>query len=292
MSTFYIGRFAPSPTGELHAGSLYAALASYLDAKAHNGIWLVRIEDIDAPRVVDGSADNIIESLALHGLTSDRPVLYQSTRTPRYETVLQQLIDQQRCFYCTCSRKNLTGISHYSGACRNYRHQRSEASIRIQVPSQGVEHFHDRVQGLQHPPSLDEGTVFDFIIKRKDNFFSYQLACVVDDIDQGVTHIVRGMDILDSTFKQVFLYRMLNEQPPSYLHLPIIVNQTGQKLSKQNFATPINNEQACFNLVTALTALNQPTPAPSNISNVDAILDFAIHHWQPERINALSQINA
>jgi glutamyl-Q tRNA(Asp) synthetase len=232
----YRGRFAPSPTGPLHLGSLVAALGSYLDAKAHGGEWLVRIEDLDTPRTVPGAADDILRTLERFGLEWDGPVLYQSTRIDAYEAALDQLRRRDLAFPCTCSRKDIG--ERYPGTCRTGpRGSRDALSWRFRVSGETVE-FEDRRLGPQRQ-NVEE-YVGDFVLKRADGLFAYQLAVVVDDAAQGITDIVRGEDLLDSTARQIQLQRSLGYPQPRYLHLPVVNNELGQKLSKQTGAAALD----------------------------------------------------
>jgi glutamyl-Q tRNA(Asp) synthetase len=232
---YYRGRFAPSPTGPLHFGSLVAALGSYLDAKAHGGEWLVRIEDIDTPRTVPGAADDILRTLERFGLEWDGPVLYQSSRLEAYQAALERL----SVFPCGCSRKDVG--DRYPGTCRNGIQGRVDMpSWRFRVPDQIVS-FEDRRMGPQHQNVHDY--VGDFVLKRADGLFAYQLAVVVDDAYQGITDVVRGEDLLDSTARQILLQRALGLPQPRYMHLPVVLNEAGQKLSKQTGATPLDPDR-------------------------------------------------
>ncbi len=288
--TTYIGRFAPSPTGPLHLGSLYSAVASYLDAKAHNGQWLLRIEDLDPPREQAGSSQSIIQSLIAHDLHWDGDIMYQSQRSQAYTQTIDQLLKSGHCFYCRCSRQQLKSYGEtYPGFCRTLSlTDNDNCSIRL-VANPPEKPFHDRLLGNQPAPVIANGSYADFIIKRKDKLFAYQLAVVVDDIAQGITDIVRGSDILDSTFKQSYLYSYLNQPQPSYLHLPVINNPQGQKLSKQNRATPIDDNFSQSNLLNVLNLLQQKLP-PANLQDKNStILQWAIKHWDISRIpNQLS----
>jgi len=232
----YRGRFAPSPTGPLHFGSLVAALGSYLDAKAHGGEWLVRIEDIDTPRVVPGAADHILRTLERFGLHWDGPVLYQSSRIEAYESALDDLRRRGLVFPCSCSRKDIG--DRYPGTCRAGQRGRCDAlSWRLRVSGEQVE-FEDRRLGLQRQNVEDY--IGDFVLKRTDGLFAYQMAVVVDDAAQGITDVVRGEDLLDSTARQILLQRALGFPRPRYLHLPVVLNKLGQKLSKQTGALPLD----------------------------------------------------
>jgi len=230
----YRGRFAPSPTGPLHFGSLVAALGSYMDAKAHGGEWLVRMEDIDTPRVVPGAADDILRTLERFGLAWDGPVLYQSSRIDAYESALADLRKRDLVFACSCSRKD-TG-DRYPGTCRAGAHG-DRTSWRLLVGGEVVE-FVDRRLGPQRQ-NVEE-YCGDFVLKRADGLFAYQLAVVVDDAFQDITDVVRGEDLLDSTARQILLQRALGYPQPGYLHLPVVLNEAGQKLSKQTGAAPLD----------------------------------------------------
>jgi len=245
-----IGRFAPSPTGPLHAGSLVAAMASYLDAKAHHGQWLVRIEDIDEDRTVPGAAEDILHTLASLGMQWDGEVVYQSRRKDLYEAAFRQLAGHT--YPCGCTRKEIAdsrlgiasdGAAVYPGTCRNGLAPGKVArAMRVRVPELAEDGetiaFEDRWLGTvtQHLAS----EVGDFVLKRADGFWAYQLAVVVDDAAQGVTHVVRGADLLDSTARQIYLQRLLHLPTPSYLHVPVITNALGEKLSKQTGASALD----------------------------------------------------
>lgn len=280
----YIGRFAPSPTGPLHIGSLIAALASYLDAKANHGAWLLRIENLDPPREMPGANEQIIECLKQHHLNWDGELLWQSDRHAIYQRVMKQLLDQQKAFYCSCSRadiQNSGGI--YNGHCRGQRHSADQVcAVRLQVDDQRIT-FNDQIQG-DFSQQLQQ-QVGDFVIRRKDGLFAYQLAVVIDDALQGVTHVVRGSDLLDSTPRQIFLQQQCGFATPHYSHLPVITNEAGQKLSKQTFAVALNNNLATDNLLKALFFLNQVLPPPSMRQDCQSILHWAIAHWQPSQVS-------
>lgn len=248
----YRGRFAPSPTGPLHLGSLLAALVSYLDARRRGGSWLVRIEDLDPPREQPGASDAILRSLEAHGLHWDESVRFQSQRSEAYEAALDQLARQDQLFWCRCSRRQLTGCEVYPGNCRACRQPRTDAAMRWQVPDT-IERFSDRYQGEQ---SVDlAGALGDVVLRRRDGPFAYQLAVVVDDLDQGITEVVRGIDLLDSTPWQQALCRTLGATAPDYAHFPVLVGDNGQKLSKQNQAPALDDRRASANLQWALHKL-------------------------------------
>ena len=243
----YVGRFAPSPTGPLHAGSLVAALASYLDARAHGGEWLVRIEDIDEGRSVPGADQAILALLESLGMHSDREVVWQSRRKHLYEAAARQL--GEAAYPCGCNRREINdsrlgigpdGAAIYPGTCRNgLAPGRVGRSLRLRVPDSGQDtiRFTDRLQGevTQHLAS-ESG---DFVLKRADGYWAYQLAVVVDDFDQGVTDIVRGADLIDSTARQIYLQHLLHLPTPRYLHVPVLRNANGEKLSKQTGAPAV-----------------------------------------------------
>ena len=250
----YVGRFAPSPTGLLHAGSLVAALASWLDARAHDGRWLVRIEDLDTPRNVAGAAEAIVAQLESVGLRADGAIVRQSQRTALYQAALQTLEAKGRAYPCACSRRDLAlavaapagsdarAEAIYPGTCRAGLHGKSPRSVRLQVErvdgsGEAKIDWHDRRLGAQHQDVAR--TVGDFVLKRADGVFAYQLAVVVDDADQGVTDVVRGEDLADSTARQIVLQRLLGVATPRYLHTPLVLTAEGAKLSKQTGATPL-----------------------------------------------------
>lgn len=289
----YTGRFAPTPSGPLHLGSLYTALASYLDAKSHHGRWLLRIEDLDPPREQPGATDAIIDCLYTHGLHWDGEILLQSRRTAAYQETLNRLQQQGQCFYCNCSRQQLQHCQgDYSGHCRN-RHlpASNHSAVRLRTDTRLDTTFHDRLLGRQTATTPPSGCCHDFVIFRRDQLFAYQLAVVTDDIAQGVTDIVRGSDILDSTFKQAWLYHYLQQPQPRYLHLPVLNNRQGQKLSKQNLAKAIDVHNVRDNLLLALHLLNQPLPPAGECQNAHDILNWAIRHWQIQRIPAQMSIS-
>ncbi len=247
LNSPYIGRFAPSPTGPLHAGSLVAALASYLDARAHHGTWLVRIEDIDEGRSVPGAAEGILTLLATLGMHADGEIVWQSRRKHLYQAAAERIVEHT--YPCGCNRREIAdsrlgfapdGAAIYPGTCRyGLAEGRSMRSLRLRVPEPGYDviGFHDRFAGeVVQRLSADSG---DFVLKRADGFWAYQLAVVVDDAEQGVTDVVRGADLLDSTPRQIFLQRVLGVPTPRYLHVPVVRNEHGEKLSKQTGALAV-----------------------------------------------------
>ena len=287
----YTGRFAPSPTGPLHAGSLFAALASYLDAKANNGQWLLRIEDVDTLRNVEGACETIIQSLRNHGLNWDGDIHYQADKDSYYQTGLDQLASQGQLFYCDCTRAQLReSPGPYPGFCRQkkqvtYSHASAHApashAIRLDCGEQQYS-FNDRVLG---PQSFDMQTLGDCILKRRDSLFAYQLAVVMDDAAQGITHVVRGADLLESTAWQIALQQSLHLPPVDYAHLPVItLANSAQKLSKQTGAAALNDQYANKNLLRALQQLNQPLPLSPEQLATEAIITWAVEHWDIQKI--------
>ena len=290
-STQYRGRFAPSPSGALHFGSLIAALGSYLQAKSQYGIWQVRIDDIDPPREIPGSAQDILDTLDAYGFQWDDDVVYQSKQYSAYEAVLSTLNAQQLCYACACTRKEIKqqgGI--YLGHCRTKQLSANGHALRLNVDKldQPVTHFYDRLQGHIY---LDKKQAHeDFIIKRKDGLYAYNLAVVIDDINQGITEIVRGADLLPTTGKQISLYRLLNKPLPDYLHLPVAVTSPGHKLSKQNHALAIDKKNPIPTLLQALSFLGHQVPNSVNTSNCQHILSWAIENWDLEKMPKKSEI--
>ena len=284
----YIGRFAPSPTGPLHAGSLVAAMASYLDAKAHQGRWLLRIEDIDEPRTVAGSAERICDTLTALGMHWDGEVIWQSQRKSRYEAAFVRL--GEHAYPCSCSRKEIadsrTGVASdgaaiYPGTCRNgLAAGKTARALRLRVPEpavpDGVIQFDDRWLGPV-TETLSESTG-DFVLKRADGFWAYQLAVVVDDAEQGVTDVVRGADLLGSTARQIYLQRLLQLPTPRYLHVPVVKNAAGEKLSKQTGASALDLDQPLETLMTAARSLGLVLPATAG-TDLASFWEAAISAW-------------
>jgi glutamyl-Q tRNA(Asp) synthetase len=277
--TQYIGRFAPSPTGPLHFGSLIAALGSCLDARANGGKWLLRIDDIDPPREQPGAADGILRSLEQFGFAWDGAVLLQSTRHEAYRAALGKLQELGLTFFCTCSRKQIAaeGDSVYPGTCRDrMRAPSGEYSVRLRVEADETG-CDDLIQGI-YTQNLrrDAG---DFVLLRRDGFYSYHLACAVDDAFQGVTHVVRGADLLDSTPRQIHLQHLLGLPTPSYAHLPVALNDSGQKLSKQNLARALDPEQREQLLWETLQFLGQQPPQELRNADLESIWEWAFKNW-------------
>lgn len=286
-----IGRFAPSPTGPLHFGTLLAALGSYLAAKQSDGKWLMRIEDLDLPRVVAGSADSILQLLDLLGFEWDGPILYQSQRFERYQEILNSLRYEGFLFDCSCSRREvLASAPHpgeegpiYPGTCRNgSRGTRSQYAVRLRVDDQPVT-FTDQAFGFQ-TQNL-EAQVGDFILHRSDGVFAYQLAVVVDDIDTGVTQVVRGADLLSSTARQIYLYQCLKSAVPEYLHLPLVFGDNGKKLSKRNGPNVIINQDNGARMIwQGLDFLGQVPPAELSGSSSVELLNWGVQNFQSKKI--------
>jgi glutamyl-Q tRNA(Asp) synthetase len=273
----YIGRFAPTPSGYLHFGSLVAALASYLDARAVGGRWLMRMEDLDPPREVAGAQKAILNTLERYGFEWDGELIHQSQRHEAYQQVVNRWFSQGLAYACTCSRKQLEPFQGiYPGLCRNLGHEPEDAAIRIRVPELEYR-FEDRVQGIfaQHL-GRDVG---DFVIRRRDGLFAYQLAVVIDDAWQGVTDIVRGADLLDSTPRQLYLQELLGLPQPRYLHVPLIIQPDGNKLGKSYRSPPLESDQAVPLLLRALRALGQPAGDELGFASVREVLDWGIQHW-------------
>lgn len=284
----YIGRFAPSPSGPLHFGSLVAALASYLDACANQGQWLVRMEDIDPPREQPGAADLILKTLEAYGLFWHDSVLFQSQRTDVYQAVLDELLGQKKLYPCTCTRKKLAGQNGvYPGYCREQTIIPQEAhSLRLKCDHEMIV-FNDQIQGRQ---SFDLGKLGDFILKRKDGLFAYQLAVCVDDEFQGITHVVRGFDLIDSTPRQLFLQAVLNYRHPVYRHIPVITLSDGHKLSKQNHAPAIPLDEPRPLTIKAMQALGMSVPDDLSASSLADILAWGIQHWQLKQVKPAEEI--
>jgi len=272
-----MGRFAPSPSGALHFGSLVAALGSYLQARASRGLWRVRIEDIDPPREVPGAADTILRQLDDYGLHWDGPVWYQSQRHEAYLAVLADLKRRGLSYYCHCSRARIQALGGcYDGHCRELVLPAEHAAIRFRQ-CEPVMSFHDRLCGeiLADPAVARE----DFIIRRRDGLFAYNLAVVVDDAAQGITEVVRGADLIEPTVRQLALYRQLSYKEPKYIHLPLALTPLGTKLSKQNHAPELPGGDPRPTLLAALRFLNQPVAQGWRDLKLESMLDLAIEHW-------------
>lgn len=276
----YRGRFAPSPTGPLHFGSLAAAVASYLQARANRGRWLVRIEDIDPPREAPGAAGRQVETLAAFGMVPDAPVAYQSRSRALHERAIDRLRAAGLAYDCGCSRRDLPSSGVYPGTCRaGIPAGKSARSIRFRVPETPVE-LADRVFGASlHRLEADCG---DFVIRRADGLIAYQLAVVVDDIEAGITEVVRGSDLLDSSPRQQALYQAMQAPVPRWMHLPLIVDRTGAKLSKSTHADPVEKNAPAAALALALRALGHRPPA--GLRGLESLWKWALVNWDPARI--------
>ena len=295
-STSYRGRFAPTPSGPLHFGSLVAALGSYLDAKSHHGTWLVRIEDIDPPREQAGAADHILNALGLHGLHWDEPVVFQSHRYDAYHSALRSLSDY--IYPCQCNRQRLAELHwRYDGHCLKHPPtEHEQTAIRIQANAlpahqrSDSERFQDLFMGKQHIDLSQQG---DFVLLRRDGLFSYQLAVAVDDAMQSISHVIRGADLLETTVRQRYLIRLLNHHSanlPLYGHLPVALDKDGRKLSKQNGAKPLDLSTPQKNLIEALQFLGQnPSTALNDSTSIEDILKWAVSHWNRELTQSIVQ---
>ena len=284
----YRGRFAPSPSGHLHYGSLVAALGSYLDARKHGGEWLVRMEDLDPPREKQGAADDILRTLEAFGFEWEGEILYQSRREEAYRAALDKLDSDGYTYPCICSRREIAeaGLAgqegpRYPGTCRaGITSNHASQAIRL-ITTNVAQTFTDRIckridQDLEHD-------IGDFVIRRSDGLFAYQLAVVVDDAEQEITHIVRGADLLLSTPRQIYLQRLLGLQTPDYAHLPLVLDDQGRKLSKQDQAHPVRKTNPLPALIDAVRFLNQPLPSelPSNLVE---FWEWATDNWTLNRV--------
>ncbi len=292
----YRGRFAPSPTGPLHFGSLVAAVGSYIDAKHHHGKWLVRIEDIDTARTVKGADDEILRTLETYGLHWDEDVVYQSRGSEAYEEAFHRLKDAGDVYPCCCTRREIadSGLHYgnelvYPGTCLDGIPEGKNARAwRVRVNQEHIA-FEDKLQGTITQALTHE--VGDFVVLRADGPFSYQLAVVVDDARQGITHVVRGADLLYSTPRQIYLQRLLGLTTPAYTHLPVAVNAQGEKLSKQTLAKPVGRQNVASTLFDALIFLRQQPLPELRLSTVEEILAWAKANWRPGSLWNLRQLS-
>lgn len=284
----YIGRFAPSPTGPLHFGSLIAAVGSYLQAKSQQGLWLLRIEDIDTPRVQPGAADEIMRTLEQYGLHWDGPVWYQSQRLGRYQDILDILQQKDLVYGCQCTRKQIQAAgSHYRGTCANKGLQQGQLAWRLHSRDT-ASCFTDSILGEQHIAA--EIVAEDYLLKRRDGLFSYQLAVVADDIDQHISEVIRGADLLELTTRQQALCRLLQAEALQYGHLPLAMASEKYKISKQNHAKAVTQWPAPLVLSRVLTFLGQPPPAGLSSETPAVLLQWATEHWDISRIPRRTQI--
>ncbi|WP_127959954.1 tRNA glutamyl-Q(34) synthetase GluQRS [Serratia microhaemolytica] len=282
LSARYVGRFAPSPSGDLHFGSLVTALGSYLQARAQQGLWLVRIEDLDPPREIPGSAQRILTTLERYGLNWDGSVLYQSQRHEAYRAALDWLQQQHLTYYCTCRRSRIQQLGgYYDGHCRDLDIGAEGAAVRLRQ-LKPVYHFHDQRLGLQ---CIDAALAREeFVLRRRDGLFAYNLAVVVDDHFQGVNQVVRGADLIAATVWQMALYQQLQWPVPSYVHLPLVLADNAVKLSKQNHAPALPAGDPRPVLVRALHFLHQPVADNWQDLNLSQLLASAIVHWQLQTV--------
>lgn len=286
----YRGRFAPTPSGPLHLGSLFTALASWLDARSQQGIWLIRMDDLDAPRCMPGAADTILAQLDQHGLCWDEAPRYQSKHVGDYLAALAELQEQQLLYRCSCTRMELQAESLkgpdgpvYTGRCQlQPRHPERMTALRFRVPP-GTLLLDDEWQGEQRREVLNE--IGDFVLQRSDGIVGYQLACVIDEAAQGITQVIRGSDLLGSSFRQRLLQTALGYQVPHYCHLPVLGDGSGRKLSKQNHAPAITAAEAPQNLWHCLRLLNQDPPAALAHEAPSVILQWAAREWRPQNIS-------
>ena len=280
VTPVYRGRFAPSPTGPLHFGSLVSAVASYCQARAMGGEWLLRIEDIDAPREVEGASDDIIQTLANFGFQWDGDITYQNQRSEHYREALASLTEKGLLYPCACSRKEISKISKpgvYPGTCRDgLPAGRQARSWRVRIPSGNIE-FNDAILGPRQ--FAVEQEIGDFILKRADGLFAYQLAVAVDDTLQGITQVVRGSDLLDSTPRQIYLQRVLGYSSPEYAHHPVVIDEHGGKLSKQRQAPALDHRHISADLHRALAFLGHRPPVTLINAEPDNLWQWAFENW-------------
>jgi glutamyl-Q tRNA(Asp) synthetase len=277
-----VGRFAPSPTGELHLGSLYTAAASFLDARAHGGRWLVRMEDVDRSREVPGAAAGILRTLEQFGFEWDGEVLRQSDRSDHYAAAIERLRARGLTFECSCSRRDLAGQERYPGYCRGGpRYSSVPTATRLKIEPHSIT-FHDRIQGSF---TQDVASVMgDAILRRRDGFFAYLLAVVVDDAAQGVTHVVRGADLLADTPRQIYLQRSLALPTPRYAHVPVLVEPEGGKLGKSTRSVPARGSEPQSQLLKVLQLLELEPPLTLQGAPMDEIWEWAHAHWASNRL--------
>ncbi len=285
----YRGRYAPSPTGPLHFGSLVAAVGSYLEAKSRGGAWLLRMEDLDPPREQPGAAERILRTLEACGMGWDGDVMYQSKRSAAYRAALARLEAQDMVYSCACTRREIAdsalgpdGALIYPGTCRDgLAPGKTPRATRVRVDHDTIE-FEDSVQGKVRQDLAAE--VGDFVLLRADGLYAYQLAAVVDDAEQGITDVVRGADLLDSTPRQIYLQRLLGLRIPRYLHLPAAVNAAGEKLSKQTRAAPVDERDPVPALAQVMEFLGQAPPAQLRRAPLAEFWRWALAHWDAQRI--------
>mgnify|MGYP005852244995 CR=1 FL=1 len=290
----YRGRFAPSPTGPLHIGSLIAAMASYLDARAHRGQWLVRMEDLDPPREMPGAAESILRTLEAYGFEWDETVWYQSRRSEIHQLYIDRLLEAGLAFHCGCSRRDIREHAVvigpegpiYPGTCRDgLPAGRKPRTVRLRVADTQI-HFEDRLQGGQRQNLARE--LGDFVVRRADGLFAYQLAVVVDDAAQGITDVVRGSDLLSSTLRQCWLQSQLGLTRPRYMHIPVAVNAAGAKLSKQTHAPPLDPTEPVPALWRAAAFLGLEPPPELRMDSTATFWQWARVHWRADKLRGVS----
>ena len=275
-----VGRFAPSPTGSLHLGSLVTALSSWLDIRQQGGLWRLRIDDIDPPREVAGASSTIIGQLAQHGLEWDGDVIFQSERHDRYHQAIASLLHQGTAFYCTLSRQQIAALGGCHPGLLAATDTAQGSAVRIVSPTHSIT-FDDRVMGAQHQDISHEGA---FVIKRRDGYFAYQLACALDDAELGMTHVLRGQDLLESTFRQIHILESLGLKPPDYGHLPLLLDVKGAKLSKSAGSAALHHDPAT-NLLRCYHLLGMPpTPQDIDTTNVGELLTWGLAKWHISKL--------
>jgi glutamyl-Q tRNA(Asp) synthetase len=285
----YIGRFAPSPSGDLHLGSLFTAVASYLDARSHGGAWLLRLEDLDTPREVKGAAGRILDTLAAFGFEWQEPVLRQSDRIPVYRNTINELEQRGLIFRCRCSRRDLLDEERYPGTCRELcLPEDVPGALRLRVEA-GVIGFTDGLQGEFRQDVAR--SVGDFILQRRDGIIAYALAVVVDDGAQGITHVVRGADLLDSTARQIYLQRILQLPTPAYVHVPVLMEADGTKLAKSRRSIALEPRSAARQLCTVLELFGLAAPNQLRAAAVREVWNWAQEHWRSVRISRQLALN-
>lgn len=289
----YVGRFAPSPTGDLHLGSLVAAAGSYLHARRHRGRWLVRIDDLDRARVIAGAESRILATLEACGFEWDAPLLRQSDRGEAHHAALERLRLASLTYECTCSRRQLeengAAGAPYPGTCRGLPPGRGPSAARFRVAEEGGSRFDDALQGIQSRPWSELG---DFIVRRRDGFASYQLACAVDDATQGITHVVRGADLLDSTWWQIAIHVALGTPPPAHAHLPLVVEPDGAKLAKSRRSVPIEQGTAGASLIEALGLLGIVVPVDLRSASPSEIWAWTLPHASLDGVKGVRSVQA
>lgn len=292
----YRGRFAPSPTGPLHFGSLVAAVGSYLEAKIHSGEWLLRMEDLDPPREQPDAVDRILQTLEAYGFEWDGSILFQSKRHEAYATALHQLKKVGLLYPCACTRKEVAdSAAHsikepvYPGTCRKGLHGRAPRAWRVRTTMDEIG-FDDAIQ--KHQSQILEKDIGDFVLKRADGFYAYQLAVVIDDATQDITHVVRGADLLNSTARQIYLQRLLGLPTPAYTHLPVATNTAGEKLSKQTLALPLDMLNPSPALWHALDFLGQQPPGELMLDSHAALWRWALQNWRLDAVSRMRTIHS